>query len=131
MPATSCARRSPCCAANLSWPGRSKEELSAAVASATAETDRLTRLTDDLLLLAKGDEDKLSLQLERTDIAPLLARSAERARSRAAAAGVTCQVSAVPDLTAVVDAARIRQAVDNLVDNALRFAPPGSQVLIS
>jgi len=112
-------------------PGRSKEELGAAVASATAETDRLTRLTDDLLLLAKGDEDKLSLQLERTDIAPLLARSAERARSRAAAAGVTCQVSAVPDLTAVVDAGRIRQAVDNLVDNALRFAPPGSQVLIS
>src|SRR5262249_3990642 len=112
-------------------PGRSKEELSAAVASATAETDRLTRLTDDLLLLAKGDEDKLSLQLERTDIAPLLARRAERARSRAAAAGVTCQVSAVPDLRAVVDAGRIRQAVDNLVDNALRFAPPGSQVLIS
>ena len=30
-----------------------------------------------------------------------------------------------------MDAGRIRQAVDNLVDNALRFAPPGSQVLIS
>jgi two-component system, OmpR family, sensor kinase len=112
-------------------PGRSKEELSAAVASAAEEADRLTRITDDLLLLARGDEDKLSLQVERTDIAALLAASAERARSRAAAAGVTCQVSTMAGLTAVVDPGRIRQAVDNLVDNALRFAPRGTPVVIS
>jgi signal transduction histidine kinase len=112
-------------------PGRSKEELTAAVASAAEEADRLTRITDDLLLLAKGDEDKLSLRLERTDIAALLARSAERARARAQAAGVACRVDAAPGLTAVVDAGRIRQAVDNLVDNALRFAPRGTQVVIS
>jgi two-component system OmpR family sensor kinase len=37
---------------------------------------------------------------------------------------------AAPSLIAVVDAGRIRQAVDNLVDNALRFAPPGTQVMI-
>lgn len=34
-------------------------------------------------------------------------------------------------LTAVVDAGRIRQAVDNLADNALRFAPPGTQVILA
>jgi two-component system, OmpR family, sensor kinase len=112
-------------------PGRSKEELSAAVASAAEEADRLTRLTDDLLLLARGDEDKLSLQLARTDITSLLARSVERADARAAAAGVTCRVSAAAGLSAVVDAGRIRQAVDNLVDNALRFAPRGTEVVIS
>ena len=104
-------------------PGRSKEELTAAVASAAEEAGRLTRITDDLLLLAKGDEDKLSLRPERTDIAALLTRSAERASARAQAAGVTCRVDAATGLTAVVDAGRIRQAVDNLVDNALRFAP--------
>jgi two-component system, OmpR family, sensor kinase len=112
-------------------PGRSKEELSAAVASAAEEASRLTRITDDLLLLARGDEDRLSLQLERTGIAALLAASAERARARAAAAGVSCQASVAPGLTAVVDAGRIRQAVDNLVDNALRFAPRGTPVVIS
>ena len=112
-------------------PGRSREELSAAVASAAEEASRLTRITDDLLLLARGDEDKLSLQLERADIAALMAASAERARSRAAAAGVTCQVSAPAGLRAVVDAGRIRQAVDNLVDNALRFAPRGTPIVIS
>jgi signal transduction histidine kinase len=111
-------------------PGRSKEELTAAVASAAEEAGRLTRITDDLLLLARGDEDKLSLRPERTDVTALLARSAERARTRAQAAGVTCRVDAAAGLTAVVDAGRIRQAVDNLVDNALRFAPRGTEVLI-
>jgi signal transduction histidine kinase len=112
-------------------PGRSQEELSAAVASAAQEASRLTRITDDLLLLARGDEDKLSLQFERTDIAALLGRSAERAAARAEAAGVTCRVSVAEGLSAVVDAGRIRQAVDNLVDNALRFAPRGTEVVIA
>ena len=111
-------------------PGRSKEELSAAVASAAEEASRLTRITDDLLLLARGDENKLSLQVERTDVTSLLARSADRARARAEAAQVTCRIEAAEGLTAVVDAGRLRQAVDNLVDNAIRFAPPGTEVLI-
>jgi hypothetical protein len=111
-------------------PGRSREELSAAVAGAAEETSRLTRITDDLLLLARGDENKLSLQLERTDITSLLARSADRAHARAEAAKVTCRIEAAAGLTAVVDAGRLRQAVDNLVDNALRFAPPGTEVAI-
>jgi signal transduction histidine kinase len=111
-------------------PGRSKDELSAAVASAAQEASRLTRITDDLLLLAKGDENKLSLQLERTDVTSLLARSADRARARAGAAGVTCRIEAAAGLTAIADAGRLRQAVDNLVDNALRFAPPGTEVVI-
>ena len=111
-------------------PGRSREELTTAVASAAEEASRLTRITDDLLLLARGDENKLSLRLERTDVTSLLTRSADRARARADAAGVTCRVEAAAGLTAAVDAGRIRQAVDNLLDNALRFAPQGTQVVI-
>ena len=112
-------------------PGRSREELSVAVASAAEEAVRLTRITDDLLLLARGDEATLSVSLARTDVALLLARSAERASTRAAAAGVTCRVDAPAGLMAMVDGGRIRQAADNLIDNALRFAPRGTEVVIS
>jgi signal transduction histidine kinase len=109
-------------------PGRSGEELRAAVASAAEEADRLTRITDDLLLLARGDEATLRISPARTDVALLLAQSAEHAGARADAAGVTCRVNVPAGLMAVVDSGRIRQAADNLIDNALRFAPRGSEV---
>jgi len=112
-------------------PGRSRDELAAAVRSAAAEAERLSRLTDDLLLLARSDEERLSLRLETTDIGKLLARSAGIAASRLAAAGVSCRAEAPDEMLAVVDGDRIRQAVDNLLDNALRFAPHGSAIVLS
>jgi hypothetical protein len=112
-------------------PGRSKEELAATVAVASEEVTRLARITDDLLLLARGDEGKLVVHLEPADIGALLAQSAERAGTRAGTAGVACRVEAPAGLVATVDPGRIRQAVDNLVDNALRFAPRGTDVALS
>ena len=111
-------------------PGRGRDELAAAVRSAAAEAERLSRLTDDLLLLARNDEDRLSLRLETTDIGKLLARSAGIAASRLAAAGVSCRIEAQDGMLAAVDGDRIRQAVDNLLDNALRFAPRGSAIVL-
>ena len=112
-------------------PGRGRDELAAAVRSAAAEAERLSRLTDDLLLLARNDEDQLSLRLETTDIGKMLARSAGIAASRLAAAGVSCRIEAQDGMLAAVDGDRIRQAVDNLLDNALRFAPRGSAIVLS
>ena len=112
-------------------PGRDRDELAAAVHTAAAEAERLARLTDDLLLLARSDEDRLSLRLERTDIGGVLARSAGLAGSRLAAAGIACRVEVLDGTCADVDADRIRQAVDNLVDNAARFAPCGSVIVLA
>ena len=112
-------------------PGRSREELAAAVRSAAAEADRLARITSDLLLLARSDDDRLSLQLTWTELRPLLARSAELAGPRLAEAGLTCRVDAPADLRARIDPDWIREAVDNLLDNALRFAPRGSVIVLA
>jgi hypothetical protein len=112
-------------------PGRGHQELAAAVRDAKTEAERLARLTDDLLLLARSDEDRLSLRRERTDIGSLLGRSAELAGTRLAAADVSCRVDAGPGTCAEIDANRIRQAVDNLLDNALRFAPAGSVIVLA
>jgi signal transduction histidine kinase len=112
-------------------PGRSRDELAAAVGHATEEVDRLARITEQLLFLARSDEDRISPQLASTNVAQLLARSASHAAARAAQAGVSCQAEAPDGLTASVDRDRIREAVDNLIDNALRFAPSGTRVELS
>ena len=114
-----------------SRPGRSRDELAAAVAAAGEEVARLARITDDLLVLARGDENQLILHREPTDAGALLARSVGQARGRAAKAGVTCRADVPAGLVVTVDAGRIRQAVDNLVDNALRFAPRGTEIVLA
>jgi signal transduction histidine kinase len=114
-----------------SRPGRSRQELAAAVEQASEETARLARITEQLLFLARSDEDRIPPRREPTNIRLLLTRSAEHAASRASTAGVWCQVDAPAKLTADVDPDRIGEAIDNLVDNALRFAPPGTPIVIS
>ena len=112
-------------------PGRSRQELAAAVERASEETARLARITEQLLFLARSDEDRIPPRREPTNIKVLLTRSAEHAASRASSAGVSCQVDAPADLAADLDPDRIGEAIDNLVDNALRFAPPGTPIVIS
>jgi signal transduction histidine kinase len=114
-----------------SRPGRDRDELTAAVHSAATEADRLSRITDDLLLLARSDSDQLTLRPEQTELRPLLARSVELAGQRLAAASLTCRVDVPDGLSARIDADRIRQAVDNLLDNALGFAPAGSVIVLA
>ena len=112
-------------------PGRSQAELSSAVTRAGDEVARLARLTDQLLFLARSDEDKIALQPERVSLRTVLTGSAEQAAGRASEAGVSCQVQAPAGLMVKVDPDRIREAIDNLVDNALRFAPAGTAIVIS
>ncbi|MDA8322695.1 MAG: ATP-binding protein [Actinomycetota bacterium] len=114
-----------------SRPGRSREDLAQAVAGAGDEVARLTRITNDLLVLARSDEGRLPVRPQRTPVRSLLDRSAEAAAPRARGAGAGCVVRAPDDLLARLDPDRIRQAVDNLIDNALRFAPAGSTVTVS
>jgi signal transduction histidine kinase len=112
-------------------PGRSLADLTAAVASAADEASRLRRLTNDMLLLARSDEGMLLLEPGTVSIRDLIERSARRARASADTAAVTLALDVPEGLVGYLDADRIQQAVDNLLDNALRFAPAGSQITIS
>ena len=112
-------------------PGRSTAELAAAVRSSAEEADRLARITDSLLVLARSDAGKLGLQRQETDLRQLLARSAARIAPRLAAAQVTCRTDVPVGTRARIDPDRIRQAVDNLLANAARFSPAGSVITIT
>jgi signal transduction histidine kinase len=109
-------------------PGRTREELAEAVAGSSSEVGRLIRIADDLLLLASFDEG-VALEIWPAEkVAPILKSAAALAGGAAAARGVRITVDVPDELAAAVDPGRIRQAVDNLVSNALRQAPPGSEV---
>jgi two-component system, OmpR family, sensor kinase len=95
-------------------------ELRAALASVGHEAERLSRLADDLLVLARADQGRLPIRAEPLDAGELLAAAAARAASAAEAAGRT--VLAEPHdgpLVVAADADRAAQALDNLVANAL------------
>jgi heavy metal sensor kinase len=97
---------------------RSREELESALRSAAEETERLTRLAADLLLIARSDHGELPVRRERVAAADLLRTAAERFAARAAEHGRTITVDddgAVVD----VDPAHVGRALGNLIDNAL------------
>jgi two-component system OmpR family sensor kinase len=114
---------------DLALSGRqSAEELAAALASVSEENEHLTRLTDDLLILARSRGGTLPVQLVETTLTDLLddARSTILAASRnSASAHITYSAA---DARVRVDCAWFRQAVINLVDNAVRHTPADGQV---
>jgi hypothetical protein len=112
-------------------PGRSPAELTAAVRTSAEEADRLARITNDLLVLARGDAARLELRPAETDLWDLLGRSAALAGPRLDAAGVTCRLDVPAGVRADVDPDRVRQAVDNLLANAARFAPAASVIVVA
>jgi two-component system OmpR family sensor kinase len=98
---------------------RSREELEAALRSATEETERLTRLAEDLLLIARSDQDGLPIRREPVAASELLSVIADRFAARAREAGRPVVVRGDETLVLSADRTRLEQALGNLVDNAL------------
>jgi len=99
---------------------RSREELAEALDSVAEETDRLTRLADDLLVLARADEGGVR------DCTPLLAQElvetvATRFETRAAELRRRIEIDAPEDLCVSGDRSALHRALTNLVDNSLRY----------
>ena len=91
----------------------------------------LQHVIEDLQDLSAADAGELRLHPERVDLRDLLGQVAGMHRAAADRGGVTLAVDAAPDLELVADPIRLRQAVGNLVANALRHTPPGGRVTLS
>jgi two-component system OmpR family sensor kinase len=99
---------------------RTREELEAALRSAVEEVHRLSRLAEDLLVVARSDQGQLPIKRERVDLEVLLGRVGARFGRRASEGGREIVVDVPADLEAELDVLRVEQAVGNLIDNALR-----------
>jgi two-component system OmpR family sensor kinase len=99
---------------------RDAGELREALESAGQEAERISRLAEDLLVLARADQGQLPVRSEPLDVRELLEAAASRARAAAAAAGRTVGAELEEgDAVALADPDRTGQALDNLIANAL------------
>jgi signal transduction histidine kinase len=99
---------------------RTNEELADALRSAADEVDRLSRLSEDLLVLARADEGRLPVRAALQPVDPLIRDIATAFSAQARREGRSIHVESSDGLQASVDNVRIRQALGNLIDNALR-----------
>jgi two-component system OmpR family sensor kinase len=97
------------------------EELEAAVRSAAEETERLSGLAEDLLVIARSDQGKLPIRRQPLHADDLFDTVARRFATRARATGRPVRPQPAPGVTVMADQARVEQALANLVDNALRY----------
>jgi two-component system sensor histidine kinase BaeS len=97
-----------------------------------AEARRLERLVGDLLDLARLDARDFRVEPAAVDLTALLAVAGSSWAARCAAADVPFRLD-VPTgpLPATTDAARLRQALDGLLDNALRVTPAGAPIVLA
>ncbi len=98
---------------------RSHPELLAALRSASEETERMTQLAQDILLIARSDQEGIPIRREHVNASTILDRIAGRFEPRATELGRSVAVAPFDDIALDVDPARIEQAIGNLVDNAL------------
>jgi len=108
---------------------RTHDELEQALRSASEETDRLARLAEDLLLIARSDAGGLPIRRERIAVADLLKLVAGRFAGVAGEQGRALEVLPANGLVLDVDPVRLEQALGNLVGNAL--AHGGGRIVLS
>ena len=94
------------------------------------ETDRMSAVLSDLLLLARLDAQKVSVSREPFDLALVISETSERFAARASAERKNLQVHHSGKLPARGDASRTDQSLAALLDNALRFTPPGGTITV-
>lgn len=110
--------------------GEDPEALRIFLPQVVAELERMTRMIEDLLTLARSEAGAVPLNRSNVDLSAVVREAAETFKRRADEQKVELEVVPVERIDANVDAERIRQVVANLVDNALRHTAAGGHVRV-
>ena len=108
----------------------SKESVTAQVEHIRDATRRLTSMVDHLISDAMADAFDISIRREPVDIASLVSEVADANLPLAANKQQTITVSAPPNFVTMCDADRMREAIDNLVSNAIKYSPIGGKITV-
>jgi two-component system OmpR family sensor kinase len=100
---------------------RDRDELEAAVESAAEETDRLSALAEDLLVIARADQGQLPIRSQPLHADDLLETLARRFASRSREQERRLRAVPAPGVRLEGDPMRLEQALANMIENALRY----------
>jgi heavy metal sensor kinase len=109
---------------------RSPEEYRDVIGSMLEEVDRLTRLAESLLALSRADTGHIHLQLEDIALVDLARDASSVVEVLAEEKQQRIDVEGDATLLVSVDRLILRQAIVNLLDNAIKYSPPGSQIRV-
>jgi signal transduction histidine kinase len=110
--------------------GSSKESIAAQVDHIRDATKRLTSMVDHLISDAMADAFDITIRREPVDIAGLVSEVAEANKPSAMNKQQVITVSAVPGHPTMCDSDRIREAIDNLISNAIKYSPIGGKISV-
>ena len=106
----------------------SRESLSAQVTHIRDATRRLTSMVDHLISDAMADAFDITIRRDPVDVSALVTEVADANRLLATNKQQIIEVSAPPDQQTMCDADRMREAIDNLVSNAIKYSPIGGSI---
>jgi heavy metal sensor kinase len=109
---------------------RSNEEYKELLYDIVDECSRLGTLVNHLLLLAESDTGVMHAQSSPVRLDKLVSKSVDMFRGAAEERGVQLQVTRLVPVTVSGDEARLRQVVNNLIDNGLKFTDAGGTVQV-
>lgn len=101
------------------------------ISSMLEETERLTRLVETLLTLSRFESGHAPLHFEQVDIGALVCNVVECLRVLAEEKEQTLDVESEAALYARADRTLLHHAVMNLIDNAIKYTPPGGQIRVT
>jgi heavy metal sensor kinase len=100
------------------------------IGSMLEEVDRLTRLVESLLTLTRADSGAVQLATETVDLGALVGNVIDQLRVLADEKQQNLQLRAPAPVHVMADGALIRQALMNLIHNAIKFTPPGGTISV-
>ena len=108
-------------------PGACQEAL----ADCLEEAERISTLITSLMDIAEAETGTMRLKLEKVNLASLLTEVIELYHYVAEEKQITVTASYPPELSVTADAARLRQALANLLDNAIKYTPVGGRIEVT
>lgn len=95
-----------------------------------SQAGRLRSFVDEILMVAKMENDRLSVKASATDLSEMLARCTQNWAQVAGSHQLTLRTEAPVGLSRAVDLDLVLRVLDNLISNAIRHSPPNREVVV-